>query len=43
MRMANTAIEHSRHPIPTIDDVLSELSGNTVFTKLDLTMGFHQL
>ena len=43
MRMANTAIEHSRHPIPTIDDVLSELSGNTVFTKLNLTMGFHQL
>lgn len=43
MRMANTAIERSRHPIPTIDDVLSELSGNTVFTKLDLTMGFHQL
>ena len=43
MRMANTAIEHSRHLIPTIDDVLSELSGNPVFTKLDLTMGFHLL
>ena len=43
MRMANTVIERSRHPIPTIDDVLSELSGNAVFTKLDLTMGFHQL
>ena len=43
MRMANTAIEHSRHLIPTIDDVLSELSGNPVFTKLDRTMGFHQV
>ena len=43
MRQANTVIERSRHPIPTIDDVLSELSGSTVFTKLDLTMGFHQL
>ena len=43
MRMANTVIERSRHPIPTIDDVLSELSGNALFTKLDLTMGFHQL
>ena len=43
MRMANTAKERSRHPIPTIDDVLSELSGNALFTKLDLTMGFHQL
>ena len=43
MRQANTVIERSRHPIPTIDDVLSELSGSTVFTWLDLTMGFHQL
>ena len=43
MRQANTVIERSRHPIPTIDDVLSELRGSTVFTKLDLTMGFHQL
>ena len=42
-KMANAATERSRHPIPTVDDVLSELSGNTVFTKLDLTMGFHQL
>ena len=43
VRQANTVIERSRHPIPTIDDVLSELSDSTVFTKLDLTMGFHQL
>ena len=39
MRQANTVIQRSRHPIPTIDDVLSEISGTTVFTKLDLTMG----
>ena len=39
----NTVIERSRHPIPTIDCVLSELSCSTVLTKLDLTMGFHQL
>jgi hypothetical protein len=43
MRLANTNIERSRHPIPTIDDVLNEFNGNTVFTKLDLKMGFHQL
>jgi len=43
MRRANEAIERSRHPIPTIDDVLSDLSGNTLFTQLDLTMGYHQL
>ena len=40
LRMANTAIERSRHRMPTIDDVLSELSSNTVFTKLYLTMEF---
>ena len=43
MRQANTVIERSRHPIPTIDDVLSELSGRTEFTKLYLTVGFHEL
>ena len=42
-KQANTVIERSRHPIPTIDDALSELSGSTEFTKLDLTMRFHQL
>ena len=42
-KQANTVIERSRHAIPAIDDVLSELSGSTVFTKLDLTMRFHQL
>lgn len=42
MRIAKTAIEPSRHPIPTIADVLSELNGNTLFTKLDLTMALHQ-
>lgn len=43
MRRANSAIERERHPIPTIDDVLHELNGATVFSKLDVKMAFHQI
>ncbi|KAK7919301.1 hypothetical protein WMY93_010585 [Mugilogobius chulae] len=40
---ANTAIERERHITPTIDDVIHELNGSTVFSKLDLRAGYHQL
>ncbi|KAK7933589.1 hypothetical protein WMY93_004485 [Mugilogobius chulae] len=43
MRQANTAIERERHITPTIDDVIHELNGSTVFSKLDLRAGYHQL
>lgn len=43
MRVANKSIERARHPIPTVDEVINELSGNKVFTKMDLKMGYHQL
>jgi len=36
MRGANQAIVRERHPIPTVDDVLYQLNGSTVFSKLDL-------
>ena len=42
MRRANRAIVRERHPIPTVDDVLYQLNGSTVFSKLDLRWGFHQ-
>jgi len=29
-------------PIPTVDEVLEELNGSTVFSKLEMNMGFHQ-
>ncbi|KAJ8004145.1 hypothetical protein DPEC_G00155730 [Dallia pectoralis] len=43
MRQANTAIQRERHITPTMDDVIHELKGATVFSKLDLTAGYHQL
>jgi hypothetical protein len=43
MRQANGAIIRERHPIPTVDEVLYELNSATVFSKLDLKWGFHQI
>ena len=43
MRRANEAIERERHPIPVIEEVLHDLNGSTVFSKLDLKRGFHQV
>ena len=41
--MANKAIRRERHPAPTIDDLIQTLNGATVFSKLDLRSGYHQL
>ena len=43
MRRANEAIVRECHSIPTIEEVLYDLSGSTVFSKLDLKWGFHQI
>ena len=43
MRMANRAISRERHPMPTVDDLIHRLNGATVFSKLDLRSGYHQL
>ena len=43
MRRANSVRERERHPIPTIEEVLYDLNGSTVFSKLDLKWGFHQV
>jgi hypothetical protein len=43
MRQANQAVMRERHPIPLVDDVLQKMNGATVFSKLDLRWGFHQI
>ncbi|XP_020600787.1 uncharacterized protein K02A2.6-like [Orbicella faveolata] len=43
MRRANQATVREQHTIPTVDDVLYQLNGSTVFSKLDLRWGFHQI
>ena len=43
MRRANKAINRERHPSPTVDDLVHNLNGATVFTKLDLRQGYHQV
>ncbi|XP_030849310.1 uncharacterized protein K02A2.6-like [Strongylocentrotus purpuratus] len=43
MRRVNEAIVRERHPIPTVDEILQELSTSKVFSKIDLKWGYHQL
>ena len=43
MRRANEAIVRERLSTPTVDEVLEGLNGSTVFSKLDLRWGFHQI
>ena len=43
MRQPNHAILHERHITPTVDDLIHDLNGATVFSKIDLNSGYHQL
>ena len=43
MRLPNKAIERVRHITPTIDDIITELNGAQLFSKIDLNNGYHQL
>ncbi|XP_057310486.1 uncharacterized protein K02A2.6-like [Hydractinia symbiolongicarpus] len=43
MRRANTAIIREKHPIPKLEEILPLLNGATVFSKIDLREGYHQI
>jgi hypothetical protein len=43
MRRVNTAVFRERYPIPTVEEILQDLTGAWVFSKLDLRWGYHQI
>ena len=42
-READKAVKREKHLMPTIDDLVADLNGATVFCQPDLSSGYHQL
>ena len=42
MRKVNIAIIRNYYPIPTLDKILSLVTGAKIFSKLDFAQGYHQ-
>ncbi|XP_014662946.1 PREDICTED: uncharacterized protein K02A2.6-like [Priapulus caudatus] len=43
MRCVNKAILRERHITPTITEIIADVNGSRIFSKLDLNQGYHQL
>ena len=43
MRQANHAVLREKHPLPSVEETLHEISEVNVFSKLDLIMEFHKI
>ena len=42
-RMLNSVTMKNKYPLPRIDDLFDQLRGASVFSKIDLRSGYHQL
>ena len=43
MREPNKAIERERHQMPTVNEIINDVNGSAIFSKIDLRSGYHQL